>query len=369
MRNTVWTVGAFCASASAAMAGAIDRGTQSTAVLFEGGNYIELTYGFLMPDVSGTEPSVLGGQQSGNMYGDYRTGSLSLKTELRPGLDLAFIIDKPFGAKTAYDLGTGYIAAGTSANLDSTAFTALLKYRFPSNVSVLGGVRYQTLSADAFIPFLSPVPGRFPYSVVGDQDSGFGYVLGVAWEKPEIAARVALTYNSAIDYSLATTEKSVFGVRQSVTETSTPQSVNLEFQSGVAANTLVFGSIRWVDWSSFKVSPPDYARLANGTSLVFYDDDVITYTLGVGYKFSDTWSGALAYAHDTQIGGYSLNLGPVDGYDSISLAASYTKGPMKITGIIRYFALGDTQTRIGRFTNDFSGNDAIALGLRVGYTF
>jgi hypothetical protein len=32
-----------------------------------------------------------------------------------------------------------------------------------------------------------------------------------------------------------------------------------------------------------------------------------------------------------------LNLGPVDGYDSIALAASYTNGQVEVTAAIRYF--------------------------------
>ncbi len=371
MGKLIWTAGALIASTSAAMAGAIDRSMQSTAVIFENGNYVELTFGFLSPNVEGTEVPALGGQSSGNMYGDYTTGSLSVKTQLREGLDAAFIIDRPYGANTDYPVGTGYIAAGTTANLESTSYTALLNYTFPSNVSVLGGIRYQTLSADAFIPFLKPPGSTKPYEVTGEQDGGWGYVLGVAWEKPEIAARVSLTYNSAIDYELPTTESSVFGTKTSTSDTSTPQSVNLEFQTGVAANTLLFGGIRWVDWTGFEIAPPSYAALAGNTALVYYNDDVMTYTLGLGYKFSETWSGAVTYVHDTPIGGYTLNLGPVDGYDSIAVAASYTQGAMKITGAIRYFALGDAETVVGPFkpAATFDGNDAIGVGIRIGYTF
>ena len=360
MGKIIVTLGALAASAGAAGAGAIDRGMQSSAVIFEQGNYAELTFGHLSPTVEGTQG--ITGKASGNMYRDYNTGSVAVKTQLRDGLDAAFIIDRPFGADASYALGTGYIAAGTTASLESTSYTALLKYRFPSNVSLIGGIRYQTLAAESHIPFLTPAPGiTAPYNVVGSQDGGFGYVLGVSWEKPEIAARVSLTYNSAIDYSLDTTETSVLGTVKSVTETSTPQSVNLEFQTGIAANTLLFGGIRWVEWSAFNIRPTSYAALTGGQSLVYYNDDVTTYTLGLGYKFNDTWSGAVTYMHDSSIGGYSLNLGPVDGYDSIALAASYTKGNVKVTGAIRYFDLGDTQTQIGPFTNTFSSMTPSAL--------
>ena len=374
MTKIIAAAGALAASTGLAAAGAIDRANQSTAVLFEPGSYVELSFGHLSPSVEGKEVPGLGGQSSGDMYRDYNTGSLSVKTQIREGLDAAFIIDKPYGADTSYPLSTGYFAQGTTASLDSTAYTALLKYRFPSNVSLLGGIRYQTLSAEAYIPFLTPIPGRTPpYSVNGSEEGAWGYVLGVAWEKPEIKARVSLTYNSAIDYSLPTTETSALSAnpKASTTTTETPQSVNLEFQSGVAKNTLLYGSIRWVDWSEFKVSPPDYATLTRGSSLVFYNGDVTTYSIGAAYKFNDSWTGTITYAYDTPIGGYSLNLGPVDGYNSIGLAAIYTHDSLKITAGVRYLALGDTQTQIRDYAPaaNFDGNSAVTFGLRVGYYF
>ncbi len=336
-------IGATAASVGMAQAGAVDRSTQSIAPIFEPGNYIEFTFGYLWPDVEGTESPLLGGQSSDNMYGNYSTGSLSFKTAINENLDIGLIIDKPFGADTEYPLGTGYFAQGTTANLDSTAYTALLRYRLPQNFSVIGGLRYQLLSADAFIPFLTPAPGFTPpYNVVGDETGGWGYVLGAAWERPDIAARVSLTYNSAISYDLPTTETSVLGTVDSTTNTETPQSVNFEFQTGIAENTLLFGGVRWVDWTEFVVSPPSYAVLTGGQDLIFYNGDVYTYTLGVGYRFNETWSGAVTYMNDSSIGGYSLNLGPVDGYQSLAVAATYTTGAIKITGAIRYFDLGDT---------------------------
>ena len=75
--------------------------------------------------------------------------------------------------------------------------------------------------------------------------------------------------------------------------------------------------------------------------------------------------------HDSSIGGYSLNLGPVDGYQSLALAATYTTGAIKITGAVRYFDLGDTETQLGPIAPaaTFDGNHAVGLGLRVAYSF
>ena len=44
------------------------------------------------------------------------------------------------------------------------------------------------------------------------------------------------------------------------TDVETPQSVQLDFQTGVAPKTLVFGYVRWVDWTEFDVTPPLFGQ-------------------------------------------------------------------------------------------------------------
>jgi long-subunit fatty acid transport protein len=154
-------------------------------------------------------------------------------------------------------------------------------------------------------------------------------------------------------------------------QTTLPQSVNLEFETGVAADTLVFGSVRWVDWTQFEVAPIDYTTLTK-RPLVYYNDDVFTYNLGVGRRFSENWAGAVSVTYEEQIGGYSLNLGPSDGLASINLGGTYTQGPMEISAGLSYFWIGDAKT----FTTDptvtaanFDDNTGVGFGMRVAYRF
>ena len=364
---------ALALCAGSVMAGNIDRSGQSSMLLFEPGDYAEFSIRRVDPTISGigagTRPTLATptpGKSSDDMAGSYNNVSAGVKTELKEGLDAALIVDQPFGANTIYPTGTSYFAQGTTASLDSNAITALLRYRFASNVSLFGGLRYQTLSAEANIPFVAR------YSITADEDQGVGYVLGVAWEKPEIAARVALTYNSAIDYELNAVETYIGGRVPQVLETTLPQSVNLEFETGVAADTLAFGSIRWVDWTEFEVAPIVYSTILTPRPLVYYNDDVFTYNLGVGRRFSENWAGAVSVTYEEQIGGYSLNLGPSDGLASINLGGTYTQGPMEISAGLSYFWIGDAKT----FTTDptvtaanFDDNTGVGFGMRVAYRF
>ncbi|MEZ5779603.1 MAG: outer membrane protein transport protein [Paracoccaceae bacterium] len=369
MGRVFGVAGALALGASSAIAGGVDRSGQSVSVIFEDGNYAEFSLGTVSPDVSGTAVAVpapgLNGAKSGDMAASYIQFGGAYKHRFSDQLDAAIIVDQPFGADVSYPNGTNYYAQGATAELNTTAITGVLQYTMPSNVSVYGGVRYQTMSADASIPFVGG------YVAKGDRDGAFGYLLGVAYEKPEIALRVALTYNSKIKHELKTSENSALGPLSTVTDIETPESVSLEFQSGVAKDTLVFGSIRWVDWSNFDITPQQYQTLTGGGSLVSYNDDTVSYSLGVGRRFNEHWSGALTLGYEKQHGGISSNLGPTDGYKSIGLGATYTQDNMKITAGVRYVDIGDAQTQLQTVvpSANFKGNSAIGVGVKVGFTF
>lgn len=363
------TVGILALSAGAASAGGIDRSGQSIGIIFETGNYAEFSFGSVRPDISGTAVATLGGFSSGNMAQDYTQISGAVKFKLGENLDAAVIFDQPFGADVSYPVlavpPAVYYAAGSVAELNTSSITGVLKYRLPSNISLIGGLRYQTMEANATVPFVAS------YDVTGDRDGGVGYLVGVSYEKPEIALRVALTYNSSIKHTLSTTESSLLTGGADVfgsTPIETPQSVNLEFQTGVAKDTLVFGSVRWVDWSAFVIDPTNYPA---GDPLVSYDSDTTNFTLGVGRRFNENWAAALTLGYEKPTGGSSSNLGPTDGRRSITLGATYTKDKMKISAGVSYVQIGDTYTELptANPAANFVDNTAIGIGVKVGFSF
>jgi long-subunit fatty acid transport protein len=359
MRRVLAASGALALMTGAAAAGGVERSSQSVAILFEQGSYAELSFGRVSPNVSGNLAPPAPAIGSGDMAPGYNTVSLGYKTDLTDRISMALILDQPIGADVAYPSGTGYPAAGSTATIDATAVTGIVRYKMPSNFSVYGGIRAQTVSGEVALQ-----PSGYTMSTSTETD--YGWLVGVAYERPEIALRVALTYNSAIDHTFTVQEN---GGPSLPFTTTVPQSWNLEFQSGVAADTLVFGSIRYVDWTEFDITPVGYLGIT-GSSLVSYDDDTTTYTLGVGRRFNETWSGSLSFSHEAGTGPFSGNLGPTDGSTSVQVAAVYTRGPMKITGGLRYIDIGEAQTRLSpTTTTNFSGNHGWAAGLRIGYSF
>jgi long-subunit fatty acid transport protein len=355
MKRLMWATTALVAATTGAQAGGVERSTQSVAILFEQGRYAELSFGRFAPDVSGLSP--LSPASSGDMAGDYNSWSLGYKMDIGDRMALAMILDQPIGADVSYPAGTGYPLGGSTAKLTSSAVTALLRYKFENNVSVYGGLRYETVHGEVALS-----PAAASYTLDTKHDAELGYVVGVAWEKPEIAARVALTYNSAITHSVEAVE---FGAIPGSFDTEIPQSVNLEFQTGIAKDTLLFGSIRWVDWTSFIIDPPNYPF---PDPLVDFASDRVTYNLGLGRRFNENWSGAVTIGYEKADGELTGNLGPHDGMKSIGLAATYTMDNMKISGGVRYVEIGDATTK-PPISGNFTGNSGVGVGIKIGYTF
>ncbi|MBS3981481.1 MAG: hypothetical protein KGZ77_17045 [Rhodobacteraceae bacterium] len=352
MKHYAVVTAAMLAATGGANAGGVERSAQSVAILFEPGRYVELSFGHFAPDVGGTVGG--GAVSSGDMAPSFNSWSLGYKMDIGERLDFAMVLDQPIGADVDYPTGAApYPLFGSTAKLTSSAITALMRYSFENNVSVYGGLRYQTVHGEVGL--------TGGYTMETNHDSELGYVVGLAWEKPEIAARVALTYNSAITHSLESVEA---GFPPAGFDTEIPQSVNLEFQTGIAKDMLLFGSIRWVDWSEFVIDPPNYPF---PIPLVSYPEDRITYNLGIGRRFNETWSGAVTLGYEPSDGELTGNLGPTDGFRSIGLAATYTRDNLKITGGVRYVELGDATTNI--VSASFTDNSGVGVGVRIGYSF
>ncbi|GIT85629.1 outer membrane protein transport protein [Roseobacter sp. OBYS 0001] len=373
MRTYITSAAALCLAAGGAHAGGVDRSGQSIAVLFEEGRYLEFSATSVSPDLTGESinPGLPNGNGSGDIAENYFRFGAAYKADINDTWSYAIIYDEPYGAETNYSDGTGYFAQTSNANFTSRALTGLLQYNAGSGFSVYGGLRLQSAEADADVIFSNIGGPALNYTADADVHYGIGYVGGVAYERPDIALRVSLTYNSEIHHDVDTVEVLSGGAlsRETSTNFSTPQSLNLEFQTGVAQDTLMFGGVRWVDWSDFALDPSLYLERV-GQPLLSYEEDVITYTLGVGHRINENWSVAGSIGYEENTGNLFTNLGPADGQESISLAAIYSQGKYEITAGVRYIRIGDTTTAVqGNPAAEFNNNDVIAFGVKVGYRF
>ncbi|WP_299612407.1 OmpP1/FadL family transporter [uncultured Tateyamaria sp.] len=369
------TVAALLATTTSAYAVGLDRSGQSISVLFQEGNHLEFSLAYSDPSVSGTTFVAPGFVEngSGNVGDSFLTFGAGIKVDLNDRWSFALIGDEPYGADTFYDNDPAASAlGGTGATVDSYAITALARYKFNDNWSVHGGLRYQEVSASVTLGGLAfgAVNG---YNGLFESEGDVGYVIGAAYEIPAIALRVALTYNSSTTHDLPTTESGLpipSRNGQSITEVETPESVNLDFQTGIAQDTLLFGNIRWANYGQTEVSPVGFTSVT-GASLTDLETGY-DFSLGVGRRFSEKWSGSLAVGYST-LGedDFVSPLAPTNGQVSISVGAKYdVNESFAIAGGIRYTDLGNAVPNTADTARgDFDGNDAISAGLRFEYKF
>lgn len=400
MQKTIAAAGLAVLAAGSVQAGGLDRSRLSYGLLFEQGNYMEFGMSHVAPKVRGTytglpgPASVFNGSSTGDMAGDYTTLSFGYKRDINEKLAWAFYLNMPYGADASYNAG---LYTGLNAQWESNQAAVILKYKVTPAVSVYGGVKAVRSTANIAIPdalirgglaqaglsgnataaaIASGAPaGSLNYTAKAAGDSALAFIVGAAYEKPEIALRVGLTYESGYTHEFKTTEAMAFtafnaglaaAFAPSTTNIEMPKSLTLDFQSGIAKDTLLFGAIRYSEWSVWQVKPRGYATLTGGSNITDFKNNVISYQLGVGRRLNENFSVFARVGYEDAKGGVSSRLSPTDGNRSIGIGGSYTKDNMKITAGLEYVKLGDAVDGSG---TRFKGSKALGFGVTVGYRF
>ncbi|MDJ0825500.1 MAG: outer membrane protein transport protein [Rhodobacter sp.] len=382
MKRFLITAAAGALAASGATAGGLDRSGQPIGIIFEQGNYAELSFSTTRADVTGTGVGigpVPPGTPYGNVAGGFVNSGAGFKYDFTDNFSLALIWDQPFGSDVTYPGAPGATElGGTTAIADAVSLTAIGRYKFSDKFSVHGGVRHQTIDGNIGLSGLSygPLNG---YNVALGSNSAMGFVVGGAFELPQYAARVALTYNSEITHSTPTVETlggiPVFGPSPN-TEIKSPASINLDFQTGLNEKTLLFGSVRYAMWSDLIISPRGFDLAVDG--LLNQDsisdlEDTFSYSLGIGRAINENWSvsGVLGYEPEGSDDLVSP-LAPTNGNFSVGIGVRYKDENVVVSGGIRHTWLGDARPETG--TPDtaratFTDNTAISAGFKIGIFF
>jgi len=342
-----------------AQAGGWDRSGQDTSIILKEGNLLEITSVSVAPKITGKYK--LDSSATGDVAPDYSFTNIAFRTDINDDFSIAIIQDEPFGAGVDWVTGTGAYTT-VKAKIDTSATTLLVGYDL-DNITVYGGLKNQTFGASATVPINS----RTLYSITSTPDTSLGYVVGAAIERPEIALRVALTYHTKVSHDVSVVEKiNGSAYPGSVLSADTPSSFNLDFQTGVAENTLLFGSVRSVQWTQTVLSPAVFssAGVAN-KPLKKFTSDTITYNVGLGRKFSDQWSGAVTYGTEAAEGTQGGPLGPTDGYSKMGVGVTYSGEQADITLGVQQINNGNTDTAAATM----SDNTTLVTAVKIGYKF
>ena len=396
--------------ATGVFAAALDRSGQSISAFLQPGNYFEAGLSVLDPTVEGKSTTATGSQSISDMGDDYTFYNAALKLQLTDYLSFGLIYDQPFGADAEYQDSTLFTngAGNTKVEVDTQNISMLFGVQPIKNVNLYAGGVYQTVKGSVQLrgAGYGGINAFGGYNADITEDSAAGWLVGAAYQIPEIALKAAVTYRSEIKHKVNVDESSVGAIAPGSlapilnnpavigkpatgsTDITTPQSVNLDLQTGIMANTVAFANVRWVNWKDFAIRPYAFGIASNiagasptinkpnGFDLVAYTDDQWSINTGIGRKLNDQWAGNVSVGWDSGAGNPVTTLGPTEGYWNVGLGLQYSPAANYfIAGGVKYFWLGDAkaqsaaQFNTDNYVADFTGNNAIAYGMKIGYKF
>jgi long-chain fatty acid transport protein len=339
-------------TALSATAGGFETNSLSTSFMYEKGNYAELGMSSRSPDVKGTAYAPT---SSALKKQDYV--SLAIKTDVSSDLSVGLTSYNQGAVQLDYSsAGSPFAVALPVVDLDINALAVLVKYSLCDNVSILGGAK-QSQVQDASANIFQSV--GFPASSIsGTSETSF--LIGASYAIPKIALRAELIYEGDVDFSLDTSNGALSGK----TSGSVPDYMTLNFQSGIAEDTLLFGSIRKADWSNHQLT------VFPGSPTTSSFTDTTTYSLGIGRKINDAVS--LIANYSTEPAGSSDSTTPLtitNGYDAIGLAVRYSSGNATVTVGYSYAKVGNITLTTSAGVGEFTNNTVTGFGIKIGYNF
>ena len=370
MFNRWATTTLICVGGSGAFAGGMEVTRLPTDMMFEKGNYTSVAFGKFKPDVTDNRFATLG-----SMYKDRSAVTVTFKTQINDKFSLGFAKYKSAEISLDYSTASTFFDAASLPNpyvgLSVDTMALLGRYEMDERVSIIGGLKYSTGSGGGNII-------AAPAGVIeAKADSVVGGIMGASYEIPEIALRISGVYQAKQEMShSSTTTVSGTVIDLENTKSALPASLTIDFQSGIAPDTLLFGSIHRAFWSDAHISFWSTTALGGGGTGSYLQKstwtDTTSLSLGIGRKLSDQWavSASLNYEGASEATGTSL-LSTTDGVRGITLGGKYTsEGGTTISAGINRSKLGDkavTPTSMG--TGTFTNNSVTSIGFKVGQNF
>lgn len=441
-------------AASLTQAAGLDRSGQDIKGFFNPGTYAEVDFAYIDTDVSAhdnagairtsptteirngitkTEADYEKGASTGNATPDaYNFMRYGVKTDINENISIGVFYDEPFGAEVEYSGDSTFVSkAGkqtiadpstgtsvpneflnpsvldpdynknTNVSVHTETWTGLLGFK-SNGFQVYGGPVMQKAKADVHLrgQAYGPLTG---YDANVNADTDYGWVAGLAYSKPEIALKAALTYRSEIEHKTDIAErvpllgsplkaialgklgidpnselgKSIGQYATTEATVTTPESVNLNIETGLSAKYQLLGTldVRWVPWSDFTIVPPLYnayskAAEPDGLPLLSYEKDQWKVDVGLAKRFNEKLAGSVVVGYDSGAGDPVSSLGTIDGFYSIGGGVKYNVTPewaVSVGG--KYLKFGDATGQLpnGSIVSKAEDNDGYIAGVKISY--
>ena len=381
MRNSIKAIAvlSFASSPLLVNAEGLERININPSFMFNEGGSAEISFASINPSLPATEGALFDLTEGLDVAPSFTALTLAVKTELGDNLDIGvFYTDNGNGVLIDYGTIPAATSAGAAvdweiaADLEMPTIAALAKYSINENMSVFAGIKRVTVKDGAFVKTggdTNPLDvdtriSDAPHWVLSEK-SEMGAVYGAAYEMPEIALRVSLMVEDGIELEIPTTVGGGTTAAAGTSEAGIGDAITLNFQSGIAEDTLLFGSIRRSNWEDYQVKVPvpgpalrTLSEFENGTS----------YNLGVGRKISDDLSLSLSAFYDGGDGADASELAPTGANRSISLGGKYSVSENADLSLgASYSKRGDATT--GSIGATLEDSTVLTIGSRLSFNF
>ena len=379
--------------ATPAFSGGWEASRLSTSHLYEDGNYAEFSVLPLSYDVGATIQYP--GAPKHKVLSDQTRAAMAVKIDLG-NFDIG--VSKYMSGALLFEGQTNGNLAGCNPAVTATlplcsvspsaivkigSTTLLARYAIDDNYSVFGGLNRYTLNDGDSVTTLSG------YYEIDAADKTLP-TFGAAYERSEIALKVELIYQpdgsvqvpmgSSLSNLIPTTPVSGASI-------AFPETTTLNFQSGIAEGTLLYGAIHQGKWSTSQIivpanpngiNPATGAADAAVSAIRRSFDGKVRYTIGVGRKIAEELALSISYARED--GGGAETSDPFtfrNGYDTYSLSARYTASEnLTISAGYTYTTAGDVKIIHeaapgipSGLTLDYTDNSVSGFGFKIGYKF
>ena len=402
-KNIITGVSLVALSAGMAQAGGFELQTLNTSIMYADVNQASISYASIDVSVQGENPNSTTSSKR-DVVKDQTVTNVTAKFDVGDSLSFGLGTYRSGSIQLSggnENLGATYGAVGgnlaPSADLDLNTTALMARYNLNDNLSFIGGVTQNAVGGGN----VTTLGGTYD---VGSTSS-VGYFGGIAYSVPEIALRAELVYQPKAEFTTCTssapTAFGVAGTRLRITglvnagvtalqnplvalngasdailqaalteenEKTTlalPETVAFNFQTGIAADTLLTASYRKASWGGAQINIA--APIAIETEFSASE----AYSIGLGRRFTDNLSASLTYSKEEGSSAPATSLFTVsNGSKALSLGIQYKRDNMTISGGISQRNVGDvTVNAAGVGTMKYTGNSVTAMGVKIAFAF